>query len=547
MWYEVRELVLSLEAGEEELRAELAERLGCGVEVLGRIEVLRRSIDARRGRRRPVQVLTVRVELTRALPADRPLPRGVLVTDAPGSPEWRRGEWRGPRPVVVGAGPAGLAAAVTLARAGARPLLIERGAPVAERTGAVRAFWSRGELDPESNVLFGEGGAGLFSDGKLMARTKDRGRRRRFLELLVEVGAPREILSDAEPHLGSDRLQELAPRLRRVIIEAGGEIRFHCRLDDLLVEEGRLRAVVAGGSVLRTDACILATGHSARDVYRMLARRGVPLRPKPTAYGVRVELPQRVVDRGRYGRHAGHPRLGPACFRLTRKARPPLRAVYTFCMCPGGRVIACAAEPGMLTSNGMSLSARSEPLANAAFLVPLDPLELAQGNAGMGGGEFEGSEGAGSQDALLALELQAELERAAFAAGGADYALPAQKLEDFLAGRPGVAIPDERSCSRARAADVRGLLPPLIGESLAAALRPLLGQLGVRRGTPVLIYGLETRSSSPVRILRDERGESPAVRGLYPAGEGSGYAGGIVSSAIDGMRAAEQALAGSGA
>jgi len=412
-------------------------------------------------------------------------------------------------------------AALALAEAGRNPLLIERGEAAAPRAQRVTAFWKAGALDDESNVLFGEGGAGLFSDGKLTSRSKDRPRVRRFLEALVACGASPDILIDAEPHLGSDVLEELVPALRRRIIGLGGEVRFHARLERLEIENGRVRGALISGADFRTDCCVLATGHSARDSYEMLARQGVPLEPKPFAIGLRLEIPQHRIDTAQWGGPFAN--LGSASFRLTRKAEEQARACYSFCMCPGGLVIACASSAGTMTTNGMSLSRRDRPFGNAAFLVPVVPADFPQND----------------KPALAGIAFQKELEALAFAAGGSDYTLPAQRLVDFLSGTTPAELPAARSCLRARAAQLRGLLPEFAENTLCSALPKMLRGLRGVRLEEALLYAAETRSSSPVRVVRGEDGQSGGVRGLYPCGEGAGYAGGIVSSGIDGLRIAE--------
>jgi uncharacterized FAD-dependent dehydrogenase len=413
--------------------------------------------------------------------------------------------------------------------------LIERGEAAVPRAKRVEAFWKNGMLDVESNVLYGEGGAGLFSDGKLTSRSKDRPRVRRFLEALVSCGASPDILIDAEPHIGSDVLEELVPALRNRIIELGGEVRFGARLDRLEIENGAVRGAVISGEEFRTDCCVLATGHSARDIYEMLAEQGVPLEAKPFAVGVRLEIPQHRIDTAQWG--GSFPMLGKASFRLTRREEENARACYSFCMCPGGLVISCASSAGLMTTNGMSLSKRDRPLGNAAFLVPVMttdfPIVAARGE---GGKETEVSDL--GYRVLAGIEFQKKMEASAFAAGGSDYSLPAQRLVDFLEGAAASELPAERSCTMARPAQLRGLLPEFVEHTLRSAVPKMLRSMRGVILDEALLYASETRSSSPVRIVRGEDGQS-VVRGFYPCGEGAGYAGGIVSSGIDGLRIAE--------
>ena len=530
----IHQISVDLDYRDADVLSEVARRLDCRDDALDRLVILRRSVDARGRDRKPRFVLSVEVDVRddvgpvlvpgRVVEAHSPEPAALPRRIA----SMRR------RPIVVGAGPAGLLAALTLAEAGANPLLIDRGAEVELRGRQVGAFWGGGVLDPESNVLYGEGGAGLFSDGKLTSRSKDRGAICRLFEVLVDCGASPDILIDAEPHLGSDVLLHLIPALRERILEAGADIHFGTRLVDVHVDNGAVRGVAVtqdegAPEEIETDLCVLATGHSARDVYSLLAEADVPLQPKAFAVGVRIEMPQRLIDRAQYGRWAKHPKLESAGFRLTRKAGATARACYSFCTCPGGVVIACASSAGMLTTNGMSYSGRAKPFGNAALLVPVGPDDFGIG---------------AEHDPLVGVEVQMALERAAFVAGGADYGLPAQPLTDFLAGRRSSGIPDGRSCARAVPADMAELLPDGVVRTLRRSLPLMLREINGVRLEDVLLYGAETRSSSPVRIARDpQTGEAVDVKGLYPAGEGSGHAGGIVSSALDGIAAARSILA----
>ena len=504
----------------EQLRQAAARALHSTPAVVSNVKTVRRSIDARGGSPR----LTVAVDVAFA----GKVPAGLRDVETVREPEFDRlpviSNDTGPRPLVVGAGPAGLMAALALAESGLHPLLIERGEAAAPRAQRVAAFWKDGALDGESNVLYGEGGAGLFSDGKLTSRSKDRPRMRRFLEVLVSCGAAPDILIDAEPHIGSDVLQELVPALRHRIIERGGEVRFGARLERLEIENGAVRGAMISGSGFRTDCCVLATGHSARDIYERLAAQGVPLEPKPFAVGVRLEISQHRIDAAQWG--GPYANLGSASFRLTRKAEGQARACYSFCMCPGGLVIACASSAGLLTTNGMSLSTRARPFGNAAFLVPVLPEDF----------PLAGAPG------LSGIEFQKKTEAAAFAAGGSDYTLPAQRLLDYLAGATPAELPAARSCTRARPAQLCGLLPEFAEATLRRALPHMLRGLRGVLLEEALLYAAETRSSSPVRVVRGEDGQSRGVRGLYPCGEGAGYAGGIVSSGIDGLCVAEAVI-----
>ncbi|MBI3986881.1 MAG: FAD-binding protein, partial [Lentisphaerae bacterium] len=539
MHIQIQEIIVPLDYDEAALRRQVSRKAACAPELLSNLKVVRRSLDARPRRPGPVYVATVEADLKLDRLPDAAQRPGVECVQS-GEPVSRRILSRPvePRPVVVGAGPAGLMAAYALAVAGARPLLLERGEVARARAPVVARFWRDGTLDPESNVLFGEGGAGLFSDGKLTARSKERGRVREFMQLLHACGADESVLMDAEPHVGSDCLLEIVPRLRERIREAGGEVRFHSRLDNLLIEEGRLRAVIVNGQEMACRHCVLAVGHSARDVHAILAAAGVALKAKPFAVGVRLELPQAAINRAQYGRFApacnaerstagrGNPLLGAASFRLTRREGAGLRACYSFCMCPGGTVIACASEPGLLAINGMSYSKRLLSRGNAAFLVPVGPPDYPEHPI----------------PALAGVAFQQDMERKAFAAAGGGYVVPASRLGDFLAGKVSADLPEDRSCVRAAPSEFRTILPETVAHTLQSVLPAMLKDLKGVSPDAAVLYAVETRSSSPLWMVRDDEGESAGARGLFPAGEGSGYAGGIVSSAVDGMRAAESVL-----
>lgn len=442
-------------------------------------------------------------------------------------------------PVVVGFGPAGMFAGLILAQCGQRPIIIERGLPVEQRQAAVQAFWAGGRLDPECNVQFGEGGAGAFSDGKLTTGTAD-GRIRKVLEELAAAGAPPEILTDAKPHIGTDRLPGVVRAIREQILALGGQVRFSTRLTGLRSAGGSVtgaEAVGPGGrEVIPCRRVVLAVGHSARDVFSLLDSLGLPLEAKSFSVGVRIEHPAELIDRAQYGDFAGHPALGAADYKLNCRL-PSGRGVYTFCMCPGGTVTGAASEPGGVVTNGMSPWARDGANSNAALLVGVAPQDF-------GGGPPRGGPPRGG--ALGGIAFQREIEAAAFRLGGGGFLAPAQRVADFLENRPTRSFPGTQPSYQpgVAAGEIAPCLPGFVTDALRQAL-PLLGRQlkGFDAGDGVLTAP-ETRSSSPVRVLRDETFQSPTLRGLYPCGEGAGYAGGIVSAAVDGVRVAEAVVSG---
>ncbi|MDP2182961.1 MAG: FAD-dependent oxidoreductase [Actinomycetota bacterium] len=536
---EIRNLALPLSAGgpssQEVLKGAAARRLRIDEGRIASLRLLKRSVDARR-KSNVHFVVSLGVTLDDAIDegeeavvrcvgdddvfiaTTEPLPAIASLAIAPQV-----------RPVVVGTGPAGLFAALVLARSGARPLVLERGAAVGERVRAVDTFIREGALDPDSNIQFGEGGAGTFSDGKLTTNTHDP-RCRSVLTRLVGAGAAEEILWQAKPHIGTDHLTGVVKRLREEIESLGGEVRFGTRLSDLIRDsDDRLHGVVTqsdrGREEFAAEALILATGHSARDTFDMLHSRGARLVQKPFSIGVRIEHDQLMVDRAQYGSSAGHPALGAAEYKLSCHL-PSGRGVYTFCMCPGGLVVAATSEAGGVVTNGMSRFAREGTNANAALLVSVSP------------GDF------GDDHPLAGVRFQRRWEHAAFELGGRGFRAPAQLMGDFLQGVASSAAGGVQPTYPlgVEYADLALCLPDFAVSSLREAAPMLDRRMRGFATADALLTGVETRSSSPVRVLRDDALQSN-LRGVYPCGEGAGYAGGIMSAAVDGMRCAEAVLA----
>jgi uncharacterized FAD-dependent dehydrogenase len=529
MNFRISGVELPLGEPEPSLGRAAAHALGVPEETVSRWRVLRRAVDARRsGPPRFAYVLEVTV------PDDLPVTPagGGGVTVAPAVPEAAppvvpAAVRRGPRPVVVGTGPAGLFAALTLAMSGVPPLIVERGRPVEERVTDVRHFWEAGVLDPESHVHFGEGGAGAFSDGKLTSRAKNPDTLW-VKRVLADSGAPSAILTDAKPHIGTDRLRSVLVSLRKQLLERGCEIRFRTALTDLFVRRGNLdRVILSGEEEIPADALVLAAGQSAPEVYRLLRRCGARLEPKPFAVGLRVQHPQEWIDRIQYGRWAGHPDLPPAEYFLAVKTPGGDRSVYTFCMCPGGEIIGCSSEAGGVVTNGMSAWRRDGPWANSAVVVNVRTEDFREFGAGP----------------LAGLAFRRFWEERAFRLGGGGFFAPAQRLTDFLEDGPAEEIGAVTYRPGVRAAPLREALPSFAVQAIREGIRLFERKMRGFVSAEAVLVGVETRTSSPVRIVRDDSGQCVGLGGIYPCGEGSGYAGGIISSALDGIRAARRLLA----
>jgi uncharacterized FAD-dependent dehydrogenase len=528
----ISELKLPLGHPPEAMKPAIVDRLGIEADDLVSFAVARRAHDARR-KAAILMIYSVDVVLRdeAAVLARFAGDHHVRVTPdtdykfVARAPEG----FDGPRPVVIGAGPCGLFAGLILAQMGLKPIIIDRGKIVRERTKDTWGLWRKGELNPESNVQFGEGGAGTFSDGKLYSQIKDpRFLGRKVLEEFVAAGAPEEILTEAHPHIGTFRLVHMVEQMRALIESLGGEYRWRHKVEDFDIEVGadgsrRLKGLrIAGGDYLPATHVVMALGHSARDTFEVLYERGVHIEAKPFSIGVRIEHPQSWMDKARFGTCAGHPDLGAADYSLSHHCKNG-RTVYSFCMCPGGTVVAATSEFGRVVTNGMSQYSRNERNANSGFVVGIDPERDYPGHP------------------LAGIEFQRKWESLAYVAGGSSYAAPAQKVGDFMAGRaskelgevapsykPGVTLTDLSAC-----------LPDFVIEAMREAL-PVFGrQIAGYDHPDVLLTGVETRTSSPIRITRGKDFQSLNTVGLFPAGEGAGYAGGILSAAVDGIKVAE--------
>ncbi len=528
----LNELKLPLDHSTDDLSAAICQRLGLRDDELERFTVVKRGNDARKKTAiQLVYALDVQVKDEAAVLARHAGDHNVR--PAPDTsyrfPTRAPADWNGPRPVVIGAGPCGLLAALVLAQMGFRPIIIERGKAVRERTKDTWGLWRRSVLTPESNVQFGEGGAGTFSDGKLYSRIKDpRHLGRKVLVEFVKAGAPDDILTEAHPHIGTFRLVTMVMSIRETIESLGGEYRFGTRVEDFEVEktaDGQQQLIglhLSTGEFLPCRHVIMAVGHSARDTFYKLHERGVYVEAKPFAIGVRIEHPQSWIDKARYGPAAGNKILGPAAYSIAHKASNG-RSVYSFCMCPGGRVVAATSEEGRVVTNGMSQYSRADFNANSGLVVDITPER-----------DFPGHP-------LAGVELQRKLESLAFVAGGSNYQAPGQKVGDFLKGVPsselGAVTPSYKP--GVKLTDLSQCLPGFVIEAIREAL-PVFGRQVPGYDHPdVVMTGVETRTSSPIRIKRGADCQSINTHGLYPAGEGAGYAGGILSAAVDGIKVAE--------
>jgi uncharacterized protein len=524
----ITELPLPLDYTPESLRAAVVKRLKIREAELLEVSLFKRSYDARKKNTGILFVCIVDVRVANEAAVLERFARDRQISPSPDTAYHQVAQAPATlrdRPLVVGFGPGGLFAALLLAQMGFRPIVLERGRDVRRRTQDTWGLWRRKILDPVSNVQFGEGGAGLFSDGKLYSQIKDpRFYGRKVMHEFVRAGAPPEILYVSKPHIGTFRLTGIVERMRAEIHALGGEVRFESRVTDLHIADGQLEGVtLENGDSLAARHVVLALGHSSRDTLRMLERRGVFLEAKPFAIGFRIEHPQSLIDRARLGRFAGHPELGAADYKLVHHARNR-RSVYSFCMCPGGTVVAATSEPNRVVTNGMSQYSRNERNANAGIVVGIEPTR-----------DFP-------DGPLAGVALQETLESTAFELGGRDYCAPGQLVGDFIRGAASAGLGEVEPSYKpgVKLGDLSDSLPPYAIEAMREAL-PVFGRQihGFDRDDAVLT-GVESRTSSPVRITRDaESYQSLNVRGLYPCGEGAGYAGGILSAGVDGIKVAE--------
>lgn len=519
----ITDLTLPLDHPEHALKEAVLARLGACPDELRSMAVFRRACDARK--KSAIQlVYTIDVELADEPKAlSRRLPKVGLTPDMDYQFVARAPKALTSRPVVIGFGPCGLFAALILAQAGFRPLIIERGKSVRDRTKDTFGLWRQRKLHPESNVQFGEGGAGTFSDGKLWTQVSDpKHYGRKVLQEFVKADAPPEILYVSKPHIGTFRLVKMIELMRATILELGGEFLFEKKVDGLDIADGQLRGLrLSSGELIPATHAVLAVGHSARDTFQLLHDAGVYLEAKPFSVGFRIEHPQSLIDRARFGHYAGNPILGAADYKLVHHASNG-RSVYSFCMCPGGTVIAATSEPGRVVTNGMSQYSRNERNANAGIVVGITPEDYPGGP-------------------LAGIDFQRALEARAFELGGGDYDAPGQLVGDFIRNQPssrfGVVLPSYKP--GVKLGDLNPSLPAYAIEAIREALPAFDRQIPGFAMQDAVLTGVETRTSSPVRIRRGADFQSINTRGLYPAGEGAGYAGGIMSAAIDGIRVAE--------
>ncbi len=525
--YRIPQLKLPLDHTSADISKKIGIVLGAKPSDITSFRIDRKSFDARdKNAIKIIHAVTVDLKTTlREGSGDSRSWTSATEDDPYVFPTSNGGAFKGARPVVIGAGPAGLFCALALAQQGYRPLVLERGEDAATRLRTIDRFWTTGELSVDSNMQFGEGGAGTFSDGKLNTTVTDKNQRaKKVLQEFIEAGAPAEIAYLSKPHIGTDNLVEVVQNLRKKIVRLGGEVRFQAKVTSLVIEQGRIRAVmVDGAEEISASAVVLAIGHSARDTFEYLATTAVKLEQKAFAIGLRIEHLQEMIQRNQFGASWKHPALPVADYKLTYHASNG-RGVYSFCMCPGGYVVNASSEPGHVVCNGMSDFARNARNANSAIVVSVQPEDF------------------GSTHVLAGMAFQRRWERAAYQAANRNsgFAMPVQRLEDFYAGNPSTRFGSLKPCAKGEVvlSDLNGCLPEYVTTPIKEALRHFDRTIPGFAHPDTLLTGVETRTSSPIRIVRDEQLQSN-IGGLFPCGEGAGYAGGIMSAAMDGIRVAE--------
>lgn len=526
MTIRINNIQLTIDEDISLLKKKAAKKLRIKSEYIKNLKILRESIDARRKNNIKFNyMLEINCENEKKIVCKSNL-KDVKINPPEYKEEIEIGNKKlSSRPVIVGMGPAGMFAALRFATYGYKPIVIERGESVEERSKSVDDFWKTGKLNTESNVQFGEGGAGTFSDGKLTTRIKDR-RCSFILEEFVKAGAPEEIIYSGKPHIGTDVLKVVVKNIRETIKSLGGEIKFNSKLEDFVVKDGKLKSIVVNKEEIPCENLILAIGHSSRDTYEMLYKNSVSIESKPFAIGVRVEHLREMIDVNQYGKYANHPRLKAADYRLTYRSKNTGRSVYSFCMCPGGVVVGASSEKDELVVNGMSYYKRDGKNSNSAIVVSVSPEDF-DCTTPLGG-----------------IEFQRHYEKLAYKLGGGNYKAPVQLVKDFLEDRESLRLgkvePSYKPGYEFR--QVSQCLPSYVVDSLKEGFVSFDRKIEGFKGEGAIITGIETRTSAPVRIKRNEKLESLSLKGLYPAGEGAGYAGGIISAAVDGVKVAESII-----
>lgn len=526
MGIKINNIILNIEEDLSQVKNKAAKKAGINVNDIKKLRIVKESVDARRKNTIKFDY-AVEIECEDELKiVNKAKSKDVRMIKDEYNQSFEFGKKRMKhRPIIIGMGPAGMFAGLLMAQNGYQPIIIERGHNVDERTLEVNKFWNTGKLNMECNVQFGEGGAGTFSDGKLTARSKDP-RCRFIIDQFVESGAPQEIMYSNKPHVGTDILKGVVKNIREKIIKLGGEVRFNSKLEDILTENGKLKSIIVNGEEMPCENLILAPGHSARDTYEMLYKRGIFMEAKDFAIGVRAEHLQEMINENQYGKYANHPRLKAADYRLTYTTKAEKRGVYSFCMCPGGEVVSAASEDKRLVTNGMSNYKRDKKNANSAVVVSVNKRDF------------------GGDTPLSGMEFQRHYEELAYNLGGGGYFAPVELLGDFLndtvSSKLGSIIPTYRPGWEFK--DLRKCLPKYVISALKEGFLNFDKKIKGFASSDAVLTGIETRTSAPLRITRNEKLQSISLEGLYPCGEGAGFAGGIVSASVDGVKAAESIM-----